>query len=298
MNLAAFFLVICIGFACSFNIEDMDREYYILVNKTDISPSQYPKRLGNESETNRPSFELEFTEVGTEENLNKNPSLVDRVDRLMHLSNREIVHMDNNNKISLIPFKSIRLTNDDGEINVGYYKGSYLRNSKLVQMYTGGDKCDICKSKNWMGTIHYIPDNGPIELSGPIENSTCNYKLIVKGEELGRKEEMKILEIKIKPAETKEEIEEKTEKTEETEEKKVEVDTSPADSITSTDETEKTCTENTCKPTVDKPVIYTDNSTTKEENIEQDKQMEQTEQTENNEKSKENEEKDIKREDL
>lgn len=197
MNLVAFFLIVYVlGIKC-IDVERIDKEYYMLLDKTNTHPGDYLENRHSMDKVKN-HLDIEFVQVEIEETFNKYPLLIDRLDRLLSLSSRELIHTDNNNKIILIPFKSIRLTNDDGEINVGNYKGSYLKNSKIVQEYTGGDKCDICKGKNWSGTIYYMPETGELELSGPIENSTCNYKLIVKGEELGFNEKIHIVEVRNK----------------------------------------------------------------------------------------------------
>ncbi|KAI5190526.1 hypothetical protein NEMIN01_1064 [Nematocida minor] len=194
-----FFLIICITRVWSFDIENLDREYYMITNKTKNLPENYPntQNLSNskDSDKSESAVNIGFIQVEIKEELAKSIPLIEKIERLIGLSTKELVHTDNNNKIVLAPFKSIKLVNDDGEINVGSYKNSYIRKDKIVQEYTGGDRCDICKSKRWSGTIHYMVDAGDLELSGPVESSTCNYKLIVKGKDLGSVEKYTVLKV-------------------------------------------------------------------------------------------------------
>ncbi|KAH9385287.1 uncharacterized protein NEMAJ01_0183 [Nematocida major] len=210
MNYYVFFLAVYVLSAQCFNVENLDREYYLISNKKVFSPAEYSERVAK-GET--PKINIEFKPVEVKRETNKYVSLLESLDKLQNLASRELVHSDSNNKIILVPFKSIKLINDDGEVNVGYYKGSYVKKGRIIQSYTGGDACDICKGKRWSSTVHYQPDLSEMELSGPVESSTCSYTFSVKGNELTNEEKYVVLDVV--PVENKDPEAEKDQSTEE-----------------------------------------------------------------------------------
>ncbi|EHY64625.1 hypothetical protein NERG_02244 [Nematocida ausubeli] len=166
---------------------------------------------------------IEFVENEVRTELNKAIPLIDKIDKLLGLAWKELVHSDRNNKIILIPFKSIKLQNDDGEVSVGYYSRSYVKKDRIIQEYTGGDVCDICKSKSWKGSVHYMADSEELELSGPVETSTCSYKFLVRGNALATKEKYVVLSaVPRAQSEKKEENSDEDKKEEKSVEEKIE----------------------------------------------------------------------------
>lgn len=189
MKYIVFLVVTSLMVIRSFEIEDLDREYYIIENKTSMTPEEYNTYTDKDGKP----IDIVFEESEVKRELNKGLSLLKKIDNLMKLSSKELIHSDSNNKIVLVPFKHIKMINDDGEISVGNYSGSYIKKDRIIQNYTNGDTCDICKDKKWSATIHYIPDTGEIELSGPVESSTCNYTFTVKGKDLLTEEKYIVL---------------------------------------------------------------------------------------------------------
>ncbi|KAI5137638.1 uncharacterized protein NESG_01883 [Nematocida ausubeli] len=213
------FLALCILSVRCIDIENLDREYYTIQNKTNVMP-------GMPTQPGAPSFlnmNIEFVENEVRTELNKAIPLIDKIDKLLGLAWKELVHSDRNNKIILIPFKSIKLQNDDGEVSVGYYSRSYVKKDRIIQEYTGGDVCDICKSKSWKGSVHYMADSEELELSGPVETSTCSYKFLVRGNALATKEKYVVLSaVPRAQSEKKEENSDEEKKEEKSVEEKIE----------------------------------------------------------------------------
>ncbi|KAI5173243.1 hypothetical protein NEFER03_2195 [Nematocida sp. LUAm3] len=186
VRVSAVLLGIAGAFAAKHIIEDperIDREYFSVV-----------KEGIEEGETYKVDNRVYMFQEKEETNIfNRELGLLDRVDKVLDMMGRKIELVEGGTKIVLDPFVSIRLESEDGSIDVGQYSNMFETRDELVQRYTNGDNCDICKGKKWSGSVIYRPDKNSIHLSGPIENSTCNYKLVVKGEELGATERIKKL---------------------------------------------------------------------------------------------------------
>ncbi|KAI5166681.1 hypothetical protein NEIG_01980 [Nematocida sp. ERTm5] len=183
------FLVLCIFSVRCMNVEDMDRIYYKIQNDTKYVPGG--KKVPGASILDE--MNIQFMVGEKKKELSKYTPLIVKIDKLLNLAGKELVHSDKNNKIILTPFNSIKLLNDDGEVNVGYYAGSYIKKDRIIQKYINGDVCDICKSKNWTGAVHYIADSNETHLSGPVEASTCSYKFLVSGKDLASMDEYTVL---------------------------------------------------------------------------------------------------------
>lgn len=165
------------------DMEKLDRMYYRPVEQEGV---QGDRRVVGDRW-------YHFQEEGERQEFNANTDTLSRIDKILGLAGQRLEHVEGSTKIILEPFKSITLESEDGQINVGSYAGLRERRGEIVQSYTNGDQCDICKGKRWEGTVVFLPDNGPLELTGPVESSTCSYRLVVKGEPLGAEETYRVL---------------------------------------------------------------------------------------------------------
>lgn len=136
-----------------------------------------------------------FEEISEKEELNKAPNTIDQINRMIELREKKLSHSDGTTKITLVPFGSIQLESEETRINIGKYHHTYKGKENIIQSYRNGDQCDICRGKRWKGTIIYKVDKGPLELTGPVESSTCNFTLVVKGEDLAVPEKYRVLAV-------------------------------------------------------------------------------------------------------
>ncbi|KAI5186094.1 hypothetical protein NEHOM01_1276 [Nematocida homosporus] len=184
--------------------ERFDREYF-MVKRCDVL-TETPNNTPDSSETpNHNPNPIEELKVGQDEyqfrvgpkvkELNKNIELIDKVDRLLSIQGRTLEHKEGTTKLTMVPFDSITLETEDGPVKVGEYYGTFDKKGELTQTYIKGDKCDICRGKNWTGMVTYKSNQDPLHLTGPIESSTCTYKLLVLGEELAETETYHPLEV-------------------------------------------------------------------------------------------------------
>lgn len=172
------------------NPEKEDRIYYTLYWREEI-----PVETANIEKHKIGETEYFFEEVAEKEELNHSPNTIDQINRMIELREKKLSHSDGTTKITLVPFGSIQLESEETKINIGKYHHTYKGKENIIQSYRNGDQCDICRSKRWKGTIIYKVDKGPLELTGPIESSTCNFTLMVKGKELGIPEKYKVLAV-------------------------------------------------------------------------------------------------------
>ncbi|KAI5192082.1 hypothetical protein NECID01_1791 [Nematocida sp. AWRm77] len=171
------------GVGASMDMEKLDRVYYRPVRREGVEGSE--RRVGGMCYV--------FKEDAERKEFNPNASLVGRIDKIFGLGGEVLEHVEGSTKIRLEPFKSITLETEDGRTNVGTYSSMYEHQGEIAQRYTNGDQCDICKGKKWEGSVIFLPRKGPLELIGPVESSTCTYKLVVQGDSLGREETYKVL---------------------------------------------------------------------------------------------------------
>ncbi|OAG31415.1 hypothetical protein NEDG_01942 [Nematocida displodere] len=184
--------VVCLLWALGVwaDIEKMDHIYYRVVSVPEDVAMQMPEPGTGISVD---GLVHEFFLSEEREELNKNTSLIDRIDKILGLTEEKLAHVEGSTKIVVQPFKGIHLETDEGVVNVGQYTSTFEKKGEIIQQYTRGDRCDICQDKKWKGTVIYKPDTGPLQVTGPIESSTCNYQLIIKGSALADVERYKVL---------------------------------------------------------------------------------------------------------
>ncbi|KAI5180016.1 hypothetical protein NEOKW01_0345 [Nematocida sp. AWRm80] len=174
----------------SMDVERIDKEYFKILHKTVVDEFQEDV---NADIVDTAEGKYQFTLGEEKRQFNRNISLSDRLSKILALRGTTLVHTEDNTKVILEPFKEIRIESDEGNIVVGHYQNTHIRGHQIVQKYSNGDVCDICKEKRWTGSVMYVPDKSELKLHSPIESSTCNYKLIVKGDVLGEYEKYKVL---------------------------------------------------------------------------------------------------------
>lgn len=98
-----------------------------------------------------------------------------------------IIYTTKKKNYMIYPFDKIVMCEDDREICLGRYTGSFFLDEIYWQSFECGDACDLRKSQERVSTVSFTGMIGELRVDKFYEKRLCEYVFYVGGEELTRK---------------------------------------------------------------------------------------------------------------